>query len=87
MKRFFSTTAVLLALLLCIILSGCGEEALPPASGSVKRKRLRLSPSSELIHRKKMCPKSLAKGVGTPRVVVQDKNEVWASVAGKPVIN
>ena len=34
-----------------------------------------------------MCPKSLAKGVGTPRVVVQDKNEVWASVAGKPVIN
>ena len=30
MKRFLSTTAVLLALLLCIILSGCGEEALLP---------------------------------------------------------
>lgn len=45
-----------------------------------------LSPSSELIHRKKMCPKSLAKGVEIPRVVVQGKNEVWASVAGKHLI-
>ena len=45
-----------------------------------------LSPSSELIHRKKMCPKSLAKGVEIPRVVVQGKNEVWASVAGNHLI-
>lgn len=66
--------------------AGCGEEAPPLASGSVKRKRLRLSPSSELIHRKKMCPKSLAKGVEIPRVVVQGKNKVWASVAGKRLI-
>lgn len=61
--------------------AGCGKEPPPPASGSVKSKRLRLSPSSELIHRKKkMCPKSLVKGVEIPRVVVQGRTKcgpVW----------
>ncbi|CAI9157584.1 unnamed protein product [Rangifer tarandus platyrhynchus] len=47
--------------------AGCGKEPPPPASGSVKSKRLRLSPSSELTYRKKkMCPKSLVKGVEIP---------------------